>query len=52
LLLRVQRLDNSAEAVATAEAAKALASTQDKPELTSRLEEEITLYRARIALRE
>jgi len=41
-----------AEAVATAEAAKALASTQDKPELTSRLEEEITLYRARIALRE
>src|SRR6266403_4794117 len=38
-----------AEAVATAEAAKALASTQDKPELTSRLEEEITLYRARIA---
>ena len=41
-----------AEAVATAEAAKALASTQDKPELTSRLEEEITLYRTRIALRE
>jgi len=41
-----------AEAVATAEAAKALASTQDKPELTSRLEEEITLYHARIALRE
>jgi protein O-mannosyl-transferase len=41
-----------AEAVATAETAKALASTQDKPELTSRLEEEITLYRARIALRE
>src|SRR6266513_2534973 len=41
-----------AEAVATAEAAKALASTQSKPELASRLEEEITLYRARIALRE
>lgn len=41
-----------AEAVATAEAAKALASTHDKPKLTSRLEEEITLYRARIALRE
>jgi tetratricopeptide (TPR) repeat protein len=41
-----------AEAVATAETAKALASTQSKPELTSRLEEEITLYRARIALRE
>lgn len=40
-----------AEAVATAEAAKALASTQSKPELASRLEEEITLYRARIALR-
>jgi tetratricopeptide (TPR) repeat protein len=41
-----------AEAVATAETAKALASMQSKPELTSRLEEEITLYRARIALRE
>jgi protein O-mannosyl-transferase len=41
-----------AEAVATAEAAKALASTQNKPELASRLEEEITLYRARVALRE
>jgi tetratricopeptide (TPR) repeat protein len=41
-----------AEAVATAETAKALASTQSKPELASRLEEEITLYRARIALRE
>jgi protein O-mannosyl-transferase len=40
------------EAVATAEAAKALASTQNKPELVSRLEEEITLYRARVALRE
>src|SRR5512132_287594 len=41
-----------AEAVATAEAAKALASAQSKPELASRLEEEIALYRARIALRE
>ena len=41
-----------AEAVATAEAAKALASTQSKPELASRLEEEVTLYRARLALRE
>jgi Flp pilus assembly protein TadD len=41
-----------AEAVATAEAAKALASTQNKPELASRLEEEIALYRARVALRE
>jgi tetratricopeptide (TPR) repeat protein len=40
------------EAVATAEAAKALASAQSKPELASRLEEEIILYRARIALRE
>ena len=40
------------EAVATAEAAKALASTQSKPELASRLEEEIALYRARVALRE
>ncbi len=40
------------EAVTTAEAAKALASTQNKPELASRLEEEITLYRARVALRE
>jgi tetratricopeptide (TPR) repeat protein len=40
------------EAVVTAEAAKALASTQNKPELTSRLEEEITLYRARVVLRE
>ena len=40
------------EAVATAEAAKALASRQSKPELASRLEEEITLYRARNALRE
>ena len=41
-----------AEAVATAETAKALASTQNKPELASRLEEEIALYRARLALRE
>jgi Flp pilus assembly protein TadD len=40
------------EAVATAEAAKALASTQSKPELASRLAEEIALYRARVALRE
>jgi Flp pilus assembly protein TadD len=40
------------EAVATAEAAKALASTQNKPELASRLEEEITSYRGRVALRE
>ncbi|MFL6505093.1 MAG: tetratricopeptide repeat protein [Candidatus Udaeobacter sp.] len=40
------------EAVATAEAAKALASTQDRPELISRLEEEIARYRAGIALRE
>ena len=41
-----------AEAVATAETAKALASTQSKPELASRLEEEISLYRARVAVRE
>jgi tetratricopeptide (TPR) repeat protein len=41
-----------AEAVATAEAAKALANIQRKPELERRLEEEITLYRARVALRE
>ena len=41
-----------AEAVAIAEAAKALATTQNKPELASRLEDEITLYRARLALRE
>ena len=37
---------------AIAEAAKALATTQNKPELASRLEDEITLYRARLALRE
>jgi tetratricopeptide (TPR) repeat protein len=41
-----------AEAVATAEAAKALASTQNKPELANRLEEEIALYRGRVAFRE
>jgi tetratricopeptide (TPR) repeat protein len=41
-----------AEAVTTAEAAKALADTQSKPQLASRLEEELTLYRARVALRE
>jgi tetratricopeptide (TPR) repeat protein len=41
-----------AEAVATAETAKALASTQSRPELASRLEEEIGRYRAHIALRE
>ena len=41
-----------AEAVATAETAKALAGTQAKPALASRLEEEIALYRARVALRE
>jgi tetratricopeptide (TPR) repeat protein len=41
-----------AEAVATAEAAKALANTQSKPALAKRLEEEITLYRARVAVRE
>ena len=40
-----------AEAVATAEAAKALASTQNKPELASTLEEDIALYRARVGLR-
>ncbi len=41
-----------AEAAATAEVAKELANTQSKPELAKRLEEEITLYRARVALRE
>jgi protein O-mannosyl-transferase len=41
-----------AEAIAIAEAAKAIASTQSKPELASRLEEEIALYRAGVALRE
>jgi tetratricopeptide (TPR) repeat protein len=41
-----------AEAAATAEAAKVLANTQSKPELARRLEGEITLYRARVALRE
>ena len=41
-----------AEAVATAATAKALATTQNKPELASRLEQEIASYRAGIALRE
>jgi tetratricopeptide (TPR) repeat protein len=41
-----------AEAAATAEAAKALANTQSKPELARRLEEEIILYRSGEALRE
>jgi protein O-mannosyl-transferase len=41
-----------AEAATTAEAAKTLASTQSKPELASRLEAEIALYRAGVALRE
>lgn len=41
-----------AEAVATAETAKALANSQTKPELASRLEEEIALYRASVAVRE
>jgi protein O-mannosyl-transferase len=41
-----------AEAAATAEAAKALANTQNKPGLERRLEEEITLYRAGVAVRE
>jgi tetratricopeptide (TPR) repeat protein len=41
-----------AEAAATAEVAKGLATTQSKPELAKRLEEEITLYRARVPLRE
>ncbi len=41
-----------AEAVATGETAKALATTQEKPELAARLEEEIARYRARITLRE
>jgi tetratricopeptide (TPR) repeat protein len=41
-----------AEAVATAETAKTLASIQNKPELAGRLGEEIALYRARVALRE
>ena len=40
------------EAIATAEAAKALANAQSKPELVRRLEEEINLYRSRVALRE
>ena len=41
-----------AEAAATAEAAKALANTQNKPGLARRLEEEITVYRAGVAVRE
>lgn len=41
-----------AEAVTAAEAAKALANTQSKQDLANRLEEEITLYRARTALRQ
>ena len=41
-----------AEAAGTAEVAKELANTQSKPELAKRLEAEITLYRARVALRE
>src|SRR5262245_41944210 len=41
-----------AEAAATAETAKALANTQNKPGLARRLEEEITLYRAGVAVRE
>ena len=40
------------EAAGTAEVAKELANTQSKPELAKRLEAEITLYRARVALRE
>ena len=41
-----------AEAIATAEAAKTLANAQSKPDLANRLEEEISLYRARVALRQ
>jgi tetratricopeptide (TPR) repeat protein len=41
-----------ADAIATAETAKALASTQKKPDLAARLEEEIARYRARITLQE
>ena len=41
-----------AEAAATAEVAKGLATTQSKPELAKTLDEEITLYRARVPLRE
>jgi len=41
-----------AEAIATAEAAKTLSATQNKPQLATRLEEEITLYRASTPLRE
>jgi tetratricopeptide (TPR) repeat protein len=41
-----------AEAAATAEVAKELANTQSKPGLARRLEEEITVYRAGVAVRE
>jgi Flp pilus assembly protein TadD len=41
-----------ADAIATAETAKALASTQKKPELAARLDEEIARYRAGITLQE
>jgi Tfp pilus assembly protein PilF len=40
------------EAVATAETARALAKAQSKRDLATRLEEEITLYRARTAVRQ
>jgi Tfp pilus assembly protein PilF len=40
------------ESVATAEEAMAIATAQNKPELTTDLEREIALYRARVALRE
>jgi tetratricopeptide (TPR) repeat protein len=41
-----------AEAATTAETAKTLAETQDKPELATRLEQEVTLYRGGSPLRE
>jgi len=41
-----------AKAAATAEAARALATEQGKQELAKRLEEEITLYRAGLTVRE
>jgi tetratricopeptide (TPR) repeat protein len=40
------------DAIGTAETAKALASTQNNPELAARLEEEIARYRARITVQE
>ena len=40
------------EAVATAETARALANAQSKRDLATRLEKEITLYRARTAVRQ